>query len=183
MYPSLCTTADVTVPIWNFVDRSTYNALRQGGRGPLLTDFIGLSKGVAPVQNKLSISTLDYLRLLNERIHYVLFGTGVATDPHASNPEQEYLLKQLNAYLNDSAESDTPFYEILPIDNKSFLVIVENGFLHFLTQSKDTLLQYVLTCLGCLDRFKCEASRLNELYLRLSFIEGYHLLIKARAQS
>lgn len=163
-------------PVWCFIDRDTYNSLRQGGRGLLLTDFTGLMLGQSPVRNKLSDSTIEYINLLNNEIQYALFGGNSSTG-------QEYLLNQVKGYLNTPCDRDTPFYEILPIDNKSFLVVVENGFLHFLTQSKDTLLQYVLTCLSYLDRFKCEMSQLNKLYLRLSLVEGYHLLIKARVQS
>lgn len=179
MYLTSSTPTQVT---WHFIDRATYNTLRQGIKALDLVDFVDLSNGKSPAHNRLSESTLKYIMMMNERIRYVIFGdSGIGSDGKPS--QDDYLYKQLEQFLQETYETVTSFYEILPIDNKSFLVVVENGFLDFTTQSKDNLKEFILACLGYLDRFKCDPGQLNQLYLRLSFITGYHLLIKARASS
>ena len=180
-------TSSVKKPVqWHFIDRPTYNSLREGPKALTLQDFVNLSCGESPAHNKLSHSTLKYVLEMNRRIHYVLFGEDcvrseriddLATDMH------QYVKEQLSQFLDVEDGGHTTFYEILPIDDKSFLVVVENGFLNYTTQSKDTFKEFVLACLGYLDRFKCEPLHLNQLYLRLSFIKGYHLLVRARAAS
>lgn len=170
---------------WHFIDRDSYNSLRKGADALTLQDFVNLSCGVSPAHAKLSDSTLKYIREMNNRIGYVLFGQDYA-DPSCKSvgdSMDKYMKEQLRQFLDDDVTGHTSFYEILPIDDKSFLVVVENGFLNYTTQSKDNLKEFILTCLGYLDRFKCNAGYLNQLYLRLSFIKGYHLLIRTRAAS
>lgn len=176
---------------WKFIDRATFRSLLENSRAATLLDFASLGKPGGVISNKLSVTTAEYVALLNDRIHYTLFGTSTVisetTTGHVhrqkTHTEDAYLLEQVNAFLDNVDEADDVFYEILPIDDKNFLVVVESGFLNLLTQSKDTLLQFILACLGYLDRFKCDSSQLNRQYLRIKFIEGYHLLVKARAQS
>jgi hypothetical protein len=166
----------------NFIDRETYAGLKDSHHALSINAFKNLCAKDSEVNRRLSVSSQSYLALLNERVNYVLFGTGVFF-AHADLHNEVFLREQLKASLEQECEESSSFYEILLIDNENILVVVGNGFLHHLTQSKDALQKYVLACLGCLDRFKCVSLPLNELYLRLLYIEGYHLLIKARAQS
>lgn len=180
-------TSSVKAPVqWHFIDRATYSSLREGPKALTLTDFVNVGCGVSPAHNKLSHSTLKYVLEMNRRIRYVLFGEDIvkceALDDVASDM-YSYLKEQLAEFLDAEVTDCSSFYEILPIDDKSFLVVVENGFLNYTTQSKDTFKEFVLACLGYLDRFKCDPVHLNQLYLRLSFIKGYHLLVRARAAS
>lgn len=170
---------------WHFIDRPTYNALRCSSRPLDVTDFVNLSDGISPAHNRLSLSTQEYTRMLNRELQYVLFEAVAPVrdgDNSDATAQSQYLREQLRSFLEDESGGNTAFYEILPIDGKSFLVIVESGFIQFITQSKDSLIEFVLACLGCLDRFKCDASQLNKLYLRLRLIPGFHTLVKARAQ-
>lgn len=180
-------TSSIKTPVqWHFIDRATYSSLREGPKALTLTDFVNVGCGVSPAHNKLSHSTLRYVLEMNRRIRYVLFGEDIvmcgALDDVVSDMHS-YLKEQLAEFLDAEVTDCSTFYEILPIDDKSFLVVVENGFLNYTTQSKDTFKEFVLACLGYLDRFKCDPVHLNKLYLRLSFIKGYHLLVRARAAS
>lgn len=166
---------------WKFIDRDTYRSLREDAKLISLADFASMQEPRGAIAARMSPSSYESLMLLNQRIAYALFGDCELDGGRTDN--SDYLFEQVKCFLQDCEQDLDTFYEILTIEDNSFLVIVEKGFLHFLTQSKDTLLQYVLTCLGHLDRFKCDNSHLNRQYLRLSFIEGYHLLVKARAQS
>jgi hypothetical protein len=177
------TTPAPRVPVnWGFIDRETYASLKESHKALSIDKFKNLCQKNSEVCKHLSESSNAYVILLNDRVNKVLFGYENGVRPSGLLNEH-YLGEQLNTYLNEEVNNDDPFYEILPVDNENFLVVVGRGFLHHLTQSKDAALQYVLACLGCLDRFNCEASQLNELYLRLLYVQGYHLLIQARVQS
>lgn len=177
------TTPTPRAPVnWGYIDRETYASLKETRKTLSIDKFKNLYQKESEVCKHLSESSHAYVVLLDDRINKVLFGCerGVRFGELLN---ECYLGEQLNTYLSDEVTNGDAFYEILPVDNENFLVVVGRGFLHHLTQSKDAALQYVLACLGCLDRFNCEASQLNELYLRLLYVQGYHLLIQARVQS
>ena len=175
--PGVCSDESSTVK-WSFIDKDTYLALKNSKNSLPLDKFKGLTTSDSEVIKRLSPSLKSYLIELNASINYALHGEQVIFD----NPQdgQTELVKD---FLNAEESLDSAFYEILPIDNENMLVVVSRGFLYHLTQSKDALLQFILACLGCLDRFNCTSLQLNRLYLRLLYVQGYHLLIKARVDA
>lgn len=165
-----------------FIDRETYASLKESRKALSIDKFKDLCFEDNEACKHLSASSRTYLKLLNDRINYALFGYAKGVRSSGMLDEQ-YLDAQLVAYLNEAPEREDAFYEILPVDHENFLVVVGSGFLYHLTQSKDAAVAYVLACLSCIDRFNCASPQLNELYLRLLYFPGYHLLIQARVQS
>lgn len=176
-------------PNFTFIDRTTYEDITFNTKGIVLDDFFKTAK--------LSDRMLKYTLFTDDRVKHILgvemFGDGVcdvASPPGAKysdgriclseSQEDADVLAIFNDRLTKDVESDQSFYEILPVGDGDLLVIMENGFLNHITQSKIAASAFVLLCLSQLDRFKVDKSRLNKLYLNLAFIDSYHLLLKAR---
>lgn len=192
-----------------FVDRFTFDTVLSGNKGFKAEDFIGLvdNIGVGAVDvvgfelasdindksvfKKVSDRLRWYIRYTHAKINHALFkdvlwdcdifyNGSYQGGPNKESMEYKNMVEVFEDRLLTPVETCNSFYEILPIGDGNILIIMENGFLHYLTQSKSTAQAFVLHCLGELDRFKTDKSGLNKLYLDLGFIDNYVLLIKAR---
>lgn len=174
------------VPAFTFIDRTTYEDITFNTKGIVHDDFFKTAA--------LSDRMLKYTLFTDDRVKHVIGVEMVGGDMCGFTPslsgsgsvcltesqEDADILAIFNDRLTKDVESDQSFYEILPVGDGDLLVIMENGFLNHITQSKITASAFVLLCLSQLDRFKVDKSRLNKLYLNLAFIDSYHLLLKAR---
>lgn len=189
-----------------FVDRETFSTVMGSNKEFVLDDFIKLcgwggcdsiltlsSDSAANNPGKVSDRLMWYIRFVHGRVCSGLFGTYFhrsditrrsdgkqGADLNTESMEYKFMDECYRDRLLEPVESSISFYEILPVGDGNLLVIMENGFLHYLTQSKSTAQGFVLRCLGELDRFKTDKTGLNKLYLDLAFIDNYPLLIKAR---
>lgn len=167
------------VPNFTFIDRTTYEDVTFNTKGIVLDDFFKTAK--------LSDRMLKYTLFTDDRVKHILgvemFGDSLSSCNSiclTESQEDANILAIFNDRLTKDVESDQSFYEILPVGDGDLLVIMENGFLNHITQSKIAASAFVLLCLSQLDRFKVDKIYLNKLYLNLAFIDSYHLLLKAR---
>lgn len=196
----------IKIPSVVFVDRETFSAVTGSNKEFVLDDFVKLcseissgvidvaeSKNNTSVSSKVSDRLMWYIRFVHGRVSKGFFGSWLwdsdifrRTDGkqgvqlNTESMEYKFMDECYRDRLLEPVESSNSFYEILPVGDGNLLVIMENGFLHYLTQSKSTAQGFVLRCLGELDRFKTDKAGLNKLYLNLAFIDNYPLLIKAR---
>lgn len=170
-----------------FVDREMYDTLFVADPMFSLEDIPLLLRMGQPhnsgkthesVAKKLSTRTTDYLQYAHEAVSRVVLPyTGY---PPKYSTDQQYMEELFEQRVCQATGKIKSFYEILPVSGDTIIVIMENGFLHHITQSKNAAQLFVLLCLGELDRFKADKTVLNKLYLNLAFIDNYHLLLKAK---
>lgn len=168
-------------PILTFVDRKSFNNLQ--GRDFAITDFPKVVNNYSDQHSAISAMTQDYMRFLNNEMHRILFGIRLGDQACRLNSTDITYIKDL--FINNlSASYETPdsFYEILPISDTEYLVVLENGFLHYLTSTKSAPEEFTLACLRCMHKFKCDKSQLIRLYLSLRLIDGYNQLLSLRVQ-
>lgn len=181
-----------------FIDRLTFSNTLSNVKDFKIQDFVTLNEGWTDLDYsqqqamykscaaKVSERLRWFIQYVHRRTSFIVSGDNSYMHDSLARPHSEsvdgVLLKEsfeMRLLGQDSARDDS-FYEILPVGDGVILVVMENGFLHHLTQSKNSASALVLNCLGALDRFKSDLSVLNKLYLNLAFIENYHLLMKAR---
>lgn len=139
-------------------------------------------------QDALSVMTHAYLVELNNYLSELVIGTTPISHHLAlSEREKEYtrfavhgdMTEECYAQLGDTQKLS---YDTLPIDGQTLIVVVQKGFLNHLADSKDNYRAFVLACIRCMDRFNCDLSQLNQLYLRLQLTSAPYELMRCRIQ-
>lgn len=110
-------------------------------------------------------------------------------DPLVKYAVTAFSIDQMGQSESGSVTIDAPqpgkepgtFYEIFPTSGQRQLIVVEKHFLNHLTQSKDSCKAFVLAYLSHLDHFGLTNVSLNELYLKLLFVEEFHKVLTLRA--
>lgn len=178
--PSLAYPVEVSrFPTLSFVDRKSFNNLQ--GREFKLSDFTKVVGNYSEQHPAISTMTQDYMRYLNNQLYYILFGTTLGDLKYRLNNTDATYIRDL-FFTNLVNEYATPvaFYEILPVSDTEYLVVLENGFLNYLTSTKNAPQEFVLACLRCMNQFKCDKSQLIRLYLNLRLIADYNKLLAMR---
>lgn len=140
--------------------------------------------------DKLSVMSQAYLSQLNVFLSEVVLGQLIALPtPAQSEKEKQYTLYSVTSDLLcpgyvEVASSDTQklCYDTLPVDSRSLVVVVQQGFLNHLANNKDSYTQFVLDCIRCMDRFNCDTSQLNKLYLNIRLTGAPYELLRCRIQ-
>lgn len=182
-YVSGSTVREQGYPVFTIVDRATFNRLKEAGVSNQA--LIKLSS-----YNKLtnvSDLTQAYLLLLNNVFYrwyhgYEVFSTNA--EGTLSPTELTYVKDLVKTTLTDPSstlEEGKTSYEIQLADDQGALVIVENGFLHHLTQSKDSCKAFVLALLRCFDHFGSTSVGLNAFYLKLVMNPNFFQVVRVRA--
>lgn len=173
-----------TYPQFTVIDRATYKRVIGAGLAPAA--LVKLSSYTR--EPKISDLTQAYLLAFQNVFYRWYFGYDVYTPNEGkllSSAEMNYVGEMVKAAAIDptydhSLSADRPSYEIQLVDDQSLLIVVENGFLHHLTQSKDTAKGFVLSLLRCLDKFGLTSSQLNAFYLKLTTIPSFETVVKVR---
>ena len=168
-----------TFPHLVFIDRRNYKSILDGGH-VTLGDLTKVVNSYLPKPKSISTLTHEIIKTINYRCYQTLFGIDLSGFDVLSSQEKTYVYEAVKEILAVPQTEEGAFYEILPIDNQAFLVIVENGFLHHLTLTKDNCVAFVLACLRCQDQFSCEKSQLNRLFLNLQLNQQYLRLLQVR---
>ena len=169
-----------------FIDRINYAALF--GRDFGLSDITKLSQGLGDPQ-KVSSLTQAIVCELNTVMNKVLFDTISSCYPFSlslSNQDRCYTEHYVRSFLSPQREDihyvvaeDKKYYEIVVLPDNTLLVVVENGFLTFVTESKDNFLKFILDCLCYQYKFNLTNS-LFKTYVSLKLNDNYFQLIKSR---
>lgn len=168
-----------------FVDKDSFSRLQSAHLK--LDDFVSLANNSKP-SSALSVMSHAYLCELNRVLSDVVLGY----IPDILAPAQTTKESQYTAYAvwEDMTQNHTGLvdqgaelsYDPLPVDAQHLLVVVQKGFLYHLADSKDNFKQFVLACIRCMDRFNCDLSQLNQLYLQLQLSEAPFELLRCRIQ-
>jgi hypothetical protein len=87
------------------------------------------------------------------------------------------MLENSNTYSRDLNKK---YYEIIVLSNNTLLIVIEEGFLKFMTESKDNLIKFILNCLCYSYKFNFVVSYLLKTYISLKMNDTYFNLIKSR---
>lgn len=174
---------------FQFVDRKNFDRLQSGHFQ--LKDFEDLV--CKNTSDKVSVTTQAYLSYLNKMLSEQVLGLDLHYDPPAQAPhELEYThsavwqdMTVLENYRDDVAVDTDPSllcYDTIPISDQRLLIVVGDGFLYHLASNKDNYIQFILACIRCMDRFNCDLSQLNKLYLQLRLSGAPYELLRCRIQ-
>ena len=133
----------------------------------------------------MSTMTHAYLNHLNNKLSELVLGQQrVYPGPAITERERKYTEDAVMADMVQECptEQSQLCYDTVPVDGNKLLVVVHKGFLNHLASSKDNYEQFVLACIRCMDRFNCDLSQLNHLYLLLKFVGATHELLRCRIQ-
>ena len=139
-------------------------------------------------QDALSVMTHAYLAELNNYLSELVIGVLPISTHHVplSEREKDYarfaVQGDMTANCLPLGDTQKLSYDTLPIDGQTLIVVVQKGFLNHLADSKDNYRAFVLACIRCMDRFNCDLSQLNQLYLRLQLTSAPYELMRCRIQ-
>jgi hypothetical protein len=181
-----------------FVDRDNFTRLQSAHFK--MEDFVTVVRSGKP-SSQLSVMTHAYLCELNTRLSELVLGQNLPSfGPNQSTKEAQYTEFSVwddmtrprmecevmgDSLLSRSLTPQKPHelcYDALPVDGQNLLIVVQQGFLYHLADSKDNYKQFVLACIRCMDRFNCDLSQLNQLYLQLQLSEAPFELLRCRIQ-
>lgn len=103
-----------------------------------------------------------------------------------SETDKASIISAGNAILKSSRllDYDEPstekYYELTSLPNGDILVIMQDGFITHLTESKDNYKQFILDCLCIQYKFNTDSSYLLYCYLNLRIIPDYLETVKLR---
>ena len=173
---------------FQFVDRRNFNRLQSAHFQ--LKDFENLV--CKNTSDKVSVTTQAYLTYLDKLLNEQVLSVDLHYDPPAQAPhEVEYThsavwqdMTVLESYRVAAVDTDPSLlcYDTIPINDHGLLIVVGDGFLYHLASNKDNYIQFILACIRCMDRFNCDLSQLNKLYLQLRLSGAPYELLRCRIQ-
>lgn len=166
-----------------FIDRTNYDNL-QGA------SFSNEDVSKIPYKDFTNISLLTkaYIVNLNRELNKLMYFSTLSDSYYdsillLSPQERQYVIDSFKANLcgNITPEiySDKKYYEIVVLPDNTLLIVVEEGFLTFVTESKDNFLKFILDCLCYQYKFNL-TSYLLKTYISLKLNDTYFNLIKSR---
>lgn len=169
-----------------FVDAANFNRLQSAHFK--MQDFKDVVRQ-AKANTAMSVMTLAYLIELNNHLSEIVIGQNrVLCQLALTENERTYtefaVLQDMTTpasphYLGEQAKL---CYDTLPLDDHSLIIVVQKGFLNHLADNKDNYREFVLACIRCMDRFNCDLSQLNQLYLQLQLTAAPFELLRCRIQ-
>lgn len=168
-----------------FVDRDSFNRLQSSHFK--MDDFVRLVRSRKP-SSGLSVMSQAYLCELNVKLAEL---TSLGYNEYILRPPQspveikytEFAVwEDMTCGPTTAGEPSELCYDALPVDGQNLLIVVQKGFLYHLADNKNNYKQFVLACIRCMDRFNCDLSRLNRLYLQLQLSEAPFELLRCRIQ-
>lgn len=174
-------TSMASYPVLTFIDRLTFNNLQ--GRDFKLSDFPKAVQNYGTRPNSISVMTHEFVRFLNNEMYRILFGINLGpSETQLDLTDTTYIREMFLERLTGEGKAQDLLFEILPVTDTEYVVVLEKGFLNYLTSTKAAPEEFVLACLRCMHHFKCDTSQLIRLYLKLRLIDSYHKLIAVRIQ-
>ena len=175
-YSSLC-----------FVDRVNYQNLINSSFTQ--EDIVKMHYEVSAYNDKVSLLSKASLINLNKELNKLIYFSQLSDKFYdslvlLSKQEKQYIEDSFKStYLtdikNDPYYNDKKYYEIVVLPDGTLLTVVEEGFLAFVTESKDNLLKFILDCLCYQYKFDF-MSFLMKTYISLKLNDTYFNLIKSR---
>lgn len=162
-----------------FIDRMNYNNLQDAY-------FTNENIAEIPYKNFLNISLLTKASIvhLNRELNKLIYFSQL-TDAYydsimlLNSQERQYITDMFKDTMYSNVYSSRKYYEIVILPNSTLLIVVDNGFLTFVTESKDNFLQFILDCLCYQYKFNLSGCLLKT-YIGLKLNDTYFNLIKSR---
>ncbi|MDD2819434.1 MAG: hypothetical protein PHN51_11660 [Candidatus Nanopelagicales bacterium] len=167
-------------PIVSIIDRKTHNRFQELG----ISDRDAADLSSYSKNTKISDLTHWHLLELNNRFYQFWHGYTVYSplQPSMSVRDKEHVNETVRrVYLGAPDSEAKASYEIRQVDGQKALIVVENGFLHHLTQSKEESTAFVLALLRYFDNLGVSSTTLNGFYLKLAMIPSFMDVLKTRA--
>lgn len=166
-----------------FIDEPNYKRLQ--GVHFTLDDFTQVLEENA-MKDRMALLTLAHIQFMNQRLTDLIFGKTwdvprVALSSRETDYVEETVTEFLVQYGDEDCQPERPLcFDTVFIGNSNLLVVVKRGFLNYLAETKDNFKQFVLACIRCSDRFNCDKSQLNKLYLQLQLSDAPYELLRCR---
>lgn len=166
-----------------FVDRTSYDSL-QGA------SFNNEDVAKIPYRDFSNISLLTKASIvnLNRELNKLMYFSSLSDSYYdslvlLSPQERQYVADSFKATfcgnIQPAVYSDKKYYEIVILPDSTLLIVVDEGFLTFVTESKDNFLKFILDCLCYQYKFNL-SSYLLKTYISLKLNDTYFNLIKSR---
>ena len=181
-----------------FIDRLNYNKVLD--KNFKLPELINEITGIT-ASKMLSDLTKNTIISINEKLQRALFDSyysygpaQTVADVHGNYPsiksvEDTYVSDAVKTLLIDTPKEDyysnpdeKKYYELIPLPNNDILVIFDEGFFTYITESKNKLKDFVLSCLRIQYNFNSCMERLMKLYTSLQMNEATLDMVKLRFQ-
>lgn len=173
------------ISLIKFIDRRNYTSLLD--KNFSIDNLIDNLNNPLSVNDNLSALTKYYILYLNIELPYILFNdnyfkTSYTTllNNNLSTNELAFIRNKFNEELN-TVNSLKNYYELVVLPSNDILVVVEEGFLNHITESKNNLLKFILHCLCHQYKFKFELKILLNSYIKLKMNDNYFNLLKLKA--
>lgn len=186
MYDSIVSENKVPQVNITFVDAANFERLQSAHFK--MQDFKDVIRQGSS-SSAMSVMTLSYLISLNNYLSEIALGRRselrqLALTANESHYTEFAVMQDMTTpspplYLGEQAKL---CYDTLPVDDHSLIIVVQKGFLNHLADNKDNYREFVLACIRCMDRFNCDLSQLNHLYLQLQLTAAPFELLRCRIQ-
>lgn len=167
-----------------FIDRRNYDNLLD--RNFNIDNLISKFYNTLATDNDLSTLTKAYILYLNTKLSDIFFNNGALKilnidllKKDLSNNEFKFIESKFNEELNNDVYLEK-YYELVTLPNNDILVVVEEGFLKHITESKNNLLKFILSCLCSQYKFKFNLKMLLNIYIKLRMNDNYFNLLKLK---
>jgi hypothetical protein len=151
-------------PSFIFIDKELHESLicKDFNEKDLVSSLTG------PI-SKLSITTKNYLIYLNSKLQGPLVNSYLDNDEVFDNElkllKKDYINK---FFIEEHTDRCSKLYEIRPIpETNYFLIVIDQGFILKITESKDEFEKFLLDCLCAIDKYKACAINLMSHFLAL----------------
>ena len=167
-----------------FIDARNYNQLLD--KSFTINDVPTLLQKPHEGVSQLTQASVIYL---NEKLSTILFGAyhcpivgylghyGTAFD---AKYIADHFALTVGRDTDASCSTGEKYYELKPLANNDLLVVVSDGFLPSIAESKSNLLQFVLDCLRYTYTFKYSCYSLTKLYIDLKMNSNQMDMLKLR---
>lgn len=163
-----------------FIDRQNYDNLLD--RDFNIDNLVKSLNDTTFEDTSISFLTKAYLVYLNAKLSDILFNDNFYKEffnnvikSNLTNREFEFIDSKFKEEFNSNSSLEK-YYELITLPGNGILIVVEEGFLHHITESKNNLLKFILQCLCYQYKFKSVFESLDELSYQNKFKNKYEKL-------
>lgn len=173
-----------TYPAIGFIDKTYFKSLSD--KNTTIEDIYNSTYNSYNNNKNISDLTKSYLNYVNKEIFRIVLNIFLNEGSDTKTQETEYVKSKFKAEVLEQEcvlyPEDNLCYEIIPVNNDKFLIVISKGFINYVTSTKENYKEFLLSCLRAFDRFNCSTSVINKLYVNLLLNDKYLDLVKLRVE-
>lgn len=167
-----------------FIDRINYNNLLDSSFK--IDDIPSL---LYKNNSYVSQLTRGFILYLNKQLNKIFYYSASLNDQLdelilLTNQEKQYIKDNFQHIMlkkaKNACEKEEKYYELVILADNTILVVVEEGFLNFITEDKNNLIRFILDCLCYQYKFNLSTRHLLNIYIGLKINDTHFNLIKSR---